>query len=139
MSDCIFCKIIAKQIPAGIVYEDEKIIAFLDVNPVHPGHALVMPKTHVESFIDLPSETCVAVGGLAQKIMRAFMENMGYEGANLIQNNGKAAGQVVPHVHFHVIPRRLGDGLTHWSGRNYENGQEALVTAQLREYVETHR
>ncbi len=132
MSDCVFCKIIAKQIPAQIVFENESIIAFLDINPVHPGHTLVLPKTHVESFTDLPSEICGGVGATAQKLMKVFIEKMGYEGANLIQNNGAAAGQVVPHVHFHVIPRKKGDGLVHWPGRGYENGQEAMTGAQVR-------
>jgi len=137
MSDCIFCQIINKVIPAEFVYEDDDMVAFLDVNPVHPGHALVMPKQHVEKFVDVSPENCKAIAGVIQKIMKSLTGDLGYDGVNLIQNNGAAAGQIVPHLHFHVIPRKSGDGFAHWHGQGYANGEAALWAAKMRAALET--
>ncbi|MHB8831196.1 MAG: HIT family protein [Patescibacteria group bacterium] len=136
MSDCLFCKIIAKTIPAEIVYEDADVLAILDINPVNPGHTLVMPKQHYEDFMSLPDETCLPISKAIKKIMRVVKEELGYEGVNLIQSNGTVAGQVIPHLHFHVIPRQISDGYTHWHGHEYGDGEKSIMGAKIREAIE---
>ena len=135
MSECLFCKIIAKTIPSEIVYEDDGVMAFLDVNPVNPGHVLVMPKQHYEDFMAMPEEACLPLVKIIQRVMHALTNDLGYEGVNLMQNNRPAAGQVIPHLHFHVIPRKTGDGYTHWHGQGYGNGEAAVMGAKIREAI----
>ncbi len=101
---CIFCKIAAKEIPAKIVYEDENTIAFLDVNPRSRGHTLVIPKKHYETFEKLPDEIAVNLIKSVKKVVE-ILNVLNPDGYNILNNNGKIAGQEVPHVHFHVIPR----------------------------------
>lgn len=132
MSECLFCKIVDKSIPADIVYEDEQVMAFLDINPVNPGHALVVPKQHKEFFWELEAGTCGPVSVVIQKIMHVLVHDLGYEGVNLIQNNGPASGQVIPHVHFHIIPRKVGDGHAHWRGTAYEAGEQAMMAEKIK-------
>ena len=114
MSDCIFCKIVAGEVPAHKVYEDDFALAFLDISPTTPGHTLVIPKEHHEKFDDIPEETLGSYMNAVQKVSKAV--DAYSEGFNLLQNNGRVAGQLVFHVHFHVIPRRAGDGVSigHW-------------------------
>jgi histidine triad (HIT) family protein len=108
---CIFCKISAGQIPCHKIREDELTLAFLDIGPLSRGHSLVIPKGHWERLDDMPGEViarCAAVAGeLGPRIARV----VDAPGWNLLQNNGPVAGQVVMHVHFHLIPRRDGDAL----------------------------
>lgn len=120
MTDCIFCKIIAGEIPAEKIYEDEHTCAFLDINPNNFGHALVLPKTHFESIFDMPKETLGYVYTATQKVAKALKKS-GAEGVNTISNNGAAAGQLIFHAHIHVIPRYADDGLTHWPQKKYPN------------------
>lgn len=133
MTNCLFCKIIDRSISAEIVYEDKDVIAFLDINPVNHGHVLVVPKIHAAALWDLDDDACCATMPAIKRVMTVLTQNLGYEGTNLIQNNGKAAGQVVPHVHFHVIPRKANDGFTHWQGQAYGDGEAALWAAKIRE------
>ncbi|MBU2565945.1 HIT family protein [Patescibacteria group bacterium] len=130
--DCLFCKICAKTIDSDIVYEDEKVIAFLDINPVNPGHVLVLPKIHVEHLVDLSDEDILPVMKVVKKIMKALMSQSDVEGINILQNNYSAAGQVVPHVHFHVIPRKQGDGHRHWPGTAYQEGESAIMAERIK-------
>ena len=117
MSPCLFCRIVAGELPAQTVLETPEIVAFLDIQPIHPGHVLVVPKLHVETIFDAP-ETLLAVWIAAgQRVARAVRAVTGCAGVNLGQNNGLAAGQAVPHLHLHVIPRFAGDGLKHWPGQ----------------------
>ncbi len=108
--DCIFCKIIAKEIPAAVFYENEDIIAFLDAFPAVEGHSLVVPKKHVESFRESEKET-IFVANVLPRLAKAVASSLNAEGVNILCNDGKGAGQVVPHVHFHIVPRKEGDGL----------------------------
>lgn len=110
-ADCIFCKIIAGEIPCHRVYEDEHVLSFLDIGPLSEGHTLIIPKGHYVTLDELPDETAAACGRAGKKIGAAVAEATGCAGWNLLQNNGKVAGQVVMHVHFHIIPRTEGDGL----------------------------
>ncbi|NLG42760.1 MAG: HIT family protein [Phycisphaerae bacterium] len=109
--NCVFCKIIRGEIPCQRVYEDEHLLAFLDIQPLAPGHTVVIPRHHAEFLDQLPEEWAAAIGRTLGRLGRAIVNAAGAEGFNVLQNNGKAASQEVPHVHFHLIPRRAGDGL----------------------------
>lgn len=118
-ADCVFCKIVAGQIPCQRLFENEHVLAFLDINPLAPGHAVLIPRVHAQRFEDLSAEQAAelarAVGPLARKILKAT----GAPDYNLLQNNGPSSGQVVPHVHLHIIPRTPGDGLGYrWNARS---------------------
>lgn len=131
--DCIFCKIVAKQIPAAVVFEDESLIAILDVNPLAEGHLLVIPREHYEQIVDMPEETWAHVAASIPQLGRAVLSVSGAEGFNLLQNNGRVAGQAVNHVHFHLIPRRADDGLGYrWNAGSYSPGRDA-------EFVEAYK
>jgi histidine triad (HIT) family protein len=108
--ECIFCKIRDGQIPSTRVYEDEKTLAFMDINPLNDGHLLVIPKAHAETIYDLPAEDFAAVARAAKKIAEAIRQSLRPEGLTLLQANGQAAFQSVPHFHLHLIPRWKGDG-----------------------------
>jgi histidine triad (HIT) family protein len=112
MSDCIFCKIVKKEIPSHSIYEDNNVIAFLDIAPINRGHTLVVPKHHYKTLTDLPIETLKqtmdAVHKIVEKIKQSELKMNAY---NILQSNGKDAGQVINHVHFHIIPRYENDNL----------------------------
>jgi histidine triad (HIT) family protein len=107
--DTIFSKIIAREIPAPIVYEDEVVLAFLDINPVNFGHTLVIPKKHFTNIFDGDSDILAHMMKVAQKIARALKQAGLAEGVNLVMNNGEAASQEIWHAHIHVIPRLTND------------------------------
>ena len=117
-TDCIFCKIVAGEIPATIVYESDHVLAFLDANPIQKGHTLVIPKTHWQSILDIPVTECIDIertGELmyivrvaAKAVCMAFSD-----GANILQATGACAGQTVDHLHFHVVPRCDADESPH--------------------------
>lgn len=103
---CIFCRIASGELPASVVYEDEKTIAFLDIQPINPGHVLVIPKAHAESLVALASEDAAQMMRVGQIIDRALRKSqLRCDGVNLFVADGKAAGQEVGHVHLHVFPR----------------------------------
>lgn len=110
--DCIFCKIANGDIPSKTLYEDEEFKVILDVGPATRGHALILPKNHYANLYELPDETAVKVMILAKKMAVLMTEKLGCDGFNLVQNNGKAAGQTVFHFHLHLIPRYKEDGQT---------------------------
>lgn len=111
MSDTIFSKIIRGEIPCHRVYEDELTLAFLDTNPLAPGHTLVVPKEPVATLAELSDDSAAAVGRVLPRICRAVMKVSGAGACNILQNNGSEASQVVEHVHFHIIPKLDGKGL----------------------------
>ncbi|MGD9505770.1 MAG: HIT family protein [Syntrophobacteraceae bacterium] len=118
MTHCIFCRIIRGEIPSMKVYEDELVFSFVDINPITPGHTLVVPKRHYATLFDMPQEDLHACSEAIRNIGQAIHKAMGAEGLNLLQNNFRAAGQLVDHAHFHLIPRFEGDGfLTSWQGQ----------------------
>ena len=105
MSDtCIFCKIIQKKAPASIVYEDKRIIAFMSIQPINVGHTLVIPKKHYENIYEITEEEIGQLYRIVKKITKAIKTSIEAEGIRIIQNNGKAAGQVIFHMHVHIIP-----------------------------------
>lgn len=134
MNDCIFCKIVKKEIPATIIHEDDEVLAFMDIGPVIKGHALVIPKAHHDPITRTPDEIVAKVFVVAKKIAFAQMNVLGASGVNIMQNNGKAAGQVVEHLHVHCIPRFDDDGHHwNWNAKTYENQEEMdEMAAKLR-------
>jgi histidine triad (HIT) family protein len=111
MSDCIFCRIVARQIPATVVHEDEHTLAFMDLGQVNPGHVLVAVKKHAESLYALDDAQAGAVLRAAARVARAIRDAFGPQGLSVYQANGKAAGQTVFHYHVHLVPRHEGDGM----------------------------
>jgi histidine triad (HIT) family protein len=106
--DCVFCKIIRKEVPASIVYEDSQILAFMDIRPVNEGHTLIIPKQHYVDIFDTPVETIGATHIVTKKIAFAVRKATEADGISIVQQNGKAAGQDIFHLHVHVIPRFEG-------------------------------
>jgi len=105
MTDCIFCKIANGEIPAKKIYEDQKFLAFLDVNPRAAGHCLVIPKRHAATLSDISQEDAGHMFQIVRYLAKMIIERMGAKGYNVGSNNGEAAGQVVAHLHIHIIPR----------------------------------
>lgn len=110
-NDCIFCAIAAGEIPSFKVYEDDKFLAYLDINPFSEGHVLVIPKEHREGLIDAEDSLLSELIARVKKVATHVKEVLGADGFNILQNNGEAAGQTVRHIHFHIIPRKNGDAL----------------------------
>ena len=105
MADCIFCKIIAREIPSSKVYEDEKVLAFLDISQVTPGHTLVVPKEHFRNVLDMDADSTSQLFARVPDIARKVMKATGAAGMNIINNNEEIAGQTVFHTHVHLVPR----------------------------------
>lgn len=134
--NCIFCKIIASEIPAYKIYEDEYIFSFLDINPLSEAHLLVIPKTHEETIDTLPEQYASAIGRALPKLAKAVKLATDNPAFNILQNNHKRSGQEVPHVHFHIIPRTENDNLGYrWHPKQLdeENAQQLIadITAHL--------
>ena len=104
-NDCIFCAIAAGEIPSFKVYEDDLVVAYLDINPFTKGHTLVIPKAHSQDLLETPDETLAAIIARVKKVAAHLKAALPCDGFNILQNNGEAAGQTVPHVHFHIVPR----------------------------------
>ena len=113
MADCVFCKIIKGEYGSHKVFENEKIVAFLDIHPVTPGHTLVVPRAHFETWIDLPVDVASSLSQSSQVVARGVLKATGAVGFNLLMNNDRCSGQNVPHAHFHVIPRKPDDRVTY--------------------------
>ncbi len=130
-ADCIFCKIVRGEIPCAKVYETDRVLAFLDIAPVAPGHALVIPKAHHVNLFDLPEVLGGALFAALPPVAAAIEAATGATGVNVQMNNGPDAGQVVFHAHLHLIPRRAGDGLRLWPGSPYADAaaMEAMAEA----------
>ena len=110
-NNCVFCAIAAGEIPSFKVYEDELVLAYLDINPFAKGHTLVIPKAHFEGLLDADDATLAAVLVRVKKVAAQLKAKLGCDGFNILQNNGEAAGQTVKHLHFHIVPRWSGDPL----------------------------
>ncbi len=114
MPETIFSKIINKEIPADILFENEHVIVFLDINPINPGHSLIVPKESAEDLLSSSDESLLEVMKAAKKMAPIIINAVGADGFNLFANTKPASGQVVMHTHFHIIPRFDDDGLKHW-------------------------
>uniref|UniRef100_I2PXE0 HIT family hydrolase, diadenosine tetraphosphate hydrolase n=1 Tax=Desulfovibrio sp. U5L TaxID=596152 RepID=I2PXE0_9BACT len=130
-ADCLFCKIAKGEIPCAGIYETEAVLAFLDINPVAPGHTLVIPKTHHPTLFDLPEDVGCRLFAALAPLGRAILAATGATGLNVQMNNHESAGQVIFHAHLHLIPRRVGDGLHLWPSRPYPDdaAREAMARA----------
>ncbi len=130
--DCIFCKIIRNGIPAAKVYENGKIIAFLDINPVNPGHTLVIPKEHYANLVATPEAVLDEMIRAVKKLAPVIMKATDTKGFNLGVNNGSVAGQLIFHTHFHIMPRKDGDGHRLWQGKPYSEGEMAALAKKIK-------
>jgi len=135
MENCIFCKIIKGEIPSSKVYEDEKTLVFLDIAPINKGHALVIPKEHFETMEELPDELLEYLVGIVKKVSIAVKQATNADGYNIGMNNHKASGQLVPHAHFHVIPRFENDGLKSWPQKEYEEGDMDKIREEIVKFL----
>lgn len=111
MTQCVFCRIVAREIPATVVHEDERTLAFMDIGQVNPGHVLVALKAHAENLFALDEERAAALAKTALRMAKAIRQAFAPEGLSVYQANGPAAGQTVFHYHVHLVPRREGDGM----------------------------
>lgn len=132
MSDCLFCKIVAGEIPSSKVYEDEDVLAFLDLHPLAQGHTLVIPKKHAAQVTDMTAADMAAIGKVLPQVAKGVLAATGAEGLNLLQMNGKAGGQEIFHLHVHLVPRAAGDGLGYrWNSSSYEEGEMEVWRAKI--------
>lgn len=130
---CLFCRMVAGHIPVIKIYEDDVILAFLDIGPLSDGHTLVIPKQHFEKLHECPAELLGQVCSRLGKIAGAVAAAMQSDGYNLLCNNGGAAGQLVEHLHFHIIPRNTGDGVfRRWPSYKYPEGKAEAIAAKIR-------
>ncbi len=135
--DCIFCKIVAGEIPASILFETDAGLAFLDVNPLSDGHLLFVPRDHYERLSEIPPPLAVKMAEAIPRLSRALLAATKAEGYNLLLNEGASAGQVVPHVHYHLSPRKSGDGLGYrWNAGAYETGRADEIAAAYRKAMQ---
>jgi histidine triad (HIT) family protein len=123
--ECIFCRIVAGDLPCAKVYEDEHTIAFMDIGPVIKGHTLVVPKAHHNPLMETPDEVLARLIAVVRRVATAIQAGLGADGINVTQANGGVAGQVVPHIHFHVIPRFESDGHHfNWTPGSYDSPEQ---------------
>ena len=133
MSDCVFCKIVAGQIPSTKVYEDEHTLAFMDLGQVNPGHVLVAVKKHASYLFELDETQAAAVARACVNVSKAIQSAFKPEGLSVYQANGKAAGQTVFHYHVHLLPRHAGDGMElTWPVKNPPREQLEGYAAKIR-------
>lgn len=131
--DCIFCKIVAGAVPCFKLHEDAETLAFMDINPMHDGHALVIPKAHAATIFDIAPEAVAAAARTAARVAAAVNAALAPDGLNLLQANGKGAAQSVPHFHIHVLPRRLGDNLlVNWQPHPGDVTRIAAIAERIR-------
>lgn len=133
MADTVFGKIVRGQIPCHKIYEDDKVLAFLDINPLSPGHTLVVPKEPAETMDSLSDDSAAALGRVLPRLCRAVVAATGVRDYNVLENNGSPAHQAIPHVHFHIIPKPnalegLGVG---WPATNLDSKAAAALAAKI--------
>ena len=137
MAACVFCEIVAGDIPGHVVLEDDDFVAFLDTRPVFKGHVLLVPREHVETLPDLPAELCAGFIAASQRLATAVKDGLGAQGSFVAINN--TVSQSVPHLHLHVVPRTKGDGLRgfFWPRTKYADGEAASYAERLRAALAT--
>jgi len=128
---CIFCKIVAGEIPSYKIYEDKNTFAFLDIKPINPGHVLVVSKKHYQNIEEITEDDLRDLILVVKKIGAILKTKLGVAGYNVYENNDPVAGQAVPHIHFHVIPRTENDGFKYWQGGSYSLGQADDLVRKL--------
>ena len=139
MADCIFCRIIKGELPCAKVFEDDRVISFLDINPINAGHTLVLPKRHYATLFEISQDDLSACAAASQKIAMAVYKATKSSGLNFIQNNFRAAGQLVEHIHFHLIPRFPRDNfLNSWPGKPCPQGELGKMLERIKAALVTH-
>ena len=139
VADCIFCRIIRGEIPSFRIFEDERTLAFLDINPANPGHALVIPKVHAESIFALDEPWLTATVLVTQRVARAVQSAFEPYGLNIVQANGPGAAQSIAHFHWHVLPRAKDDGLLmNWALRPGDKAAIADAAERLRSALQVN-
>jgi len=135
--DCIFCKIIDGEIPAVKVLDEKLVVAFMDINPSSKGHMLVVPKNHAENIFEIPESDLVALIKAVKRCAKAVKEALNAEGVTILQLNGKASDQIVPHLHIHVIPRWENDGLSvsTWEMKPGDMEEIQAIARKIREHI----
>ena len=133
--NCVFCKIIEGKIPCSKIYEDGNVFAFLDINPVNKGHTLVVPREHYEKLEDVPDEILKELMKAVKHIGKAVMKGTKTEAYNLGLNNGREAGQIVMHAHFHIMPRFKDDGIELWHGTPYADDEINKVRENIVKFL----
>ena len=134
MENCIFCKIIAGKIPSTKIYEDDLIMAFLDIAPINPGHILIIPKEHHTGSSTIPEDVAGRMFRVGSRIGVALKRALDYDGFNLHLADGTCAGQVVMHAHLHVVPRGAEDGF-HWNWRQLSYADDAEITDKAQQII----
>ena len=132
---CLFCKIAKGEIPSEKIYENEHVLAFLDIHPNNPGHTLIIPKEHYADFLETPDNVLTEIMSAGKKIAPKIMEAVGAHGFNTVFNTRPAAGQVVFHTHMHIIPRYFNDGHKHWTAGQYKDGEKEEVGKKIRKEI----
>ncbi len=132
MNDCIFCKIVSGEIPSCKIYEDDNVYAFLDISCDVYGHTLVIPKKHAVNVLDADENTLCSVISAVGKISRHYTENLGFDGVDILNASGEAAQQSVFHLHFHIIPRKHGDGIDAWPFKDRHDFDLAQAAEKLK-------
>ncbi|MDO8482831.1 MAG: HIT family protein [bacterium] len=130
--DCIFCKIVSGELPSSKIYEDENVLAFLDIHPVNPGHTLVVTKKHFEGIHDTPDDLICKIVLTAKKIAGAIQSKLGADGVNIGMNNGKEAGQIVFHSHIHIMPRYGDDSFKLWQGKSSNTEEREKIAEKIK-------
>ena len=134
--NCIFCKIAAGEIPCSKVLEDEGSLGFMDIGPLAEGHLLLIPKEHYVTVDKIPPDLAGAMLKHVPALVRAVQLATGCEGVNVLQNNGIVAHQIVPHVHFHIIPRNSGDEFHfNWPAGSYGERRMEQLAAEIRKHL----
>jgi histidine triad (HIT) family protein len=129
---CLFCKMAAGQIPVVKIFEDDVVLAFLDINPISDGHTLVIPKRHFEKLHECPAEILSEVSLRLGNIAGAVASAMNADGYNVLCNNGRAASQLIDHLHFHIIPRKTEDGVfNRWPAHKYSEGRIEKIAKRI--------
>ena len=130
-NNCVFCAIEAGEIPSFKIYEDDRVLAFLDINPFSKGHTLVIPKVHCEGLLDADEDVLAALVLRVKKVAGRLKAALGCDGFNILQNNGEAAGQTVKHIHFHIVPRYGSEPVT-FESRQGDMAELAALAERLR-------
>lgn len=134
-TECVFCKVITGELPSHKVYEDESILAILDISPLNPGHTLFIPKRHTTNIAEMSAEEVGMLYATARRLAPGMMKSVGAESFNLSTNVGRAAGQVVFHTHVHLIPRYPADGYEPWMRNDKYHQDLGSVAEKMREQM----
>ncbi len=134
--DCLFCQIAAGEMPAKIVYQDETMTAFLDLNPNNPGHTLVIPNRHYKNLFDLPDQLLAIFFPKVKKVAAGVKTSQGAGGLNMIMNNEPDSGQTIFHTHIHLIPRFAGDGLKPWPTKSLTETEMSKIQEQIKQKLQ---